>query len=73
MAYCLPVSTVENAEDQESQDIRAKFSNYLHEYIIRNALKHGLLAKMTSILVGHAHKPHPHITCPSHSHTEIHI
>ena len=45
------METVENDDDKESLEVRDRFSTFLHDYINRNALKHGLLTKMKDILV----------------------
>ena len=45
------MAVVSSEEDRESQDVRAKFSLSLKDFINRNALIHGILDDIVVILV----------------------
>ena len=45
------MAVVSSEEDRESQEVRAKFSLFLKDFINRNALIHGILDHIVVILV----------------------
>ena len=47
------MDVVSSEEERESQEVRAKFSKFLKDFINRNALIHGILDHMVVILVRH--------------------
>ena len=63
--------TVDNTEDKESNEVRVKFSLFLKDFINRNALVHGILDHMGSILVRCTNQHYHYKSAESNHHCSL--